>query len=294
VPANSPLSRRERISWVNSVSPGWFSTLGLRLVAGRDFAPGDRRGGLPVAIVNRAFERRFLGGAGGVGRSFVTREPEPDNPTPHYDIVGVVEDAVYRSLRAPMEPTIYLPMAQTDPPGSRVISARLATRLSPEIVRAISAAMEREEPTAVLSFHTLEDQVNASLTQDRVMATLSVFFGALGLLLAAVGLYGLTAYGVASRRGEIGIRMALGASAAGVVRLVLRRVAILVAIGMVIGSVLAAWAATFAGALLYGLQPRDPVTFGVAALLLAAVAGLAAWLPARRAARIDPIAALRA
>ena len=142
--------------------------------------------------------------------------------------------------------------------------------------------MNERNPTAVLSFRSLDEQVAAALTQERLVATLAGFFGILGLLLAAVGLYGVTSYAVTSRRAEIGIRMALGASAGGVVALVLRRVAWLVALGIVLGAGLSVWAAKFVATLLYGLDARDPATFAWAAALLMLVAALAAWLPARR------------
>ena len=161
------------------------------------------------------------------------------------------------------------------------------------LARSVAAAIEREDPTAVLSFRSLDEQIAAALTQERLVATLAGFFGVLGLLLAAVGLYGVTAYAVTSRRAEIGIRMALGASASGVVALVLRRVAWLVRAGIVLGAGLSMWAARFITTLLYGLEARDPVTFAAAATLLMLVAALAAWLPARRASRIDPMRVLR-
>ena len=145
----------------------------------------------------------------------------------------------------------------------------------------------------MLGFVTLEEQVQGSLTQERLVATLAGFFGGLGLLLAAVGLYGVTAQAVTARRAEIGIRMALGATVDGVVRLVLARTARLVAVGIVAGAALSIWAAKFVASLLYGLTPRDPVTFAGAALLLASVAALAAWLSARRVARFDPADVLR-
>jgi ABC-type antimicrobial peptide transport system permease subunit len=140
---------------------------------------------------------------------------------------------------------------------------------------------------------TLEDQVKGSLTQERLVATVGAFFGGLGLLLAAIGLYGVTSEAVTSRRAEIGIRMALGASARRVIRVVLRRVAQLVALGIVLGAALSAWASTYISSLLYGLQPRDPWTFAAAAALLVLVAGCAAWLPARRAALVEPGFTLR-
>ena len=293
VPEGSPLTRRERLSWVNAVTPGWFGTLGLRLVAGRDFTASDRAGAPAVAIVNRAFERRFLAPEQAIGR-IVRRAP---SQTPGgVEVVGVVEDAVYRSLRAPMEPTIYLPLAQAaDEAGSSIVlSVRTPPSIPPRsIAKAMAAALEREAPDAVLTFLTLDEQVQGSLTQERLVAAVAGFVGVLGLLLAAIGLYGVTSQAVSARRREIGIRAALGASARGVVGLVLKRVAKLVALGMVGGAALSAWAATYVRTLLYDLDPRDPWTFAGSAVLLAAVAAVAAWLPARRASRIDPMQVLR-
>jgi putative ABC transport system permease protein len=154
-------------------------------------------------------------------------------------------------------------------------------------------AIQRSEPEAVLSIRTLREQLDASLIQERLLATLALFFGGLALLLAAVGLYGLSAFAVSSRRAEIGIRLALGASADGIVRLVVRRTVVLVGIGLLVGAALTAWAAPLARTLLYDVDPRDPVTIIEAAAVLLAVAVLAAWLPARRASRVDPVTALR-
>jgi predicted permease len=291
VPDGSPLTRRERMSWVNAVTPGWFGTLGLKMVAGRDFTTTDRAGAPPVAIVNRAFERRFLSGQPALGQ-IVHRAP-PETPG-GFEVVGIVEDAVYRSLRAPMEPTMYLPLAQIDDAGSSIVVSVRSTSMPPRsLVKPLATALEREDPAALLTFVTLEEQVQGSLTQERLVATVASFFGGLGLLLAAIGLYGVTSQAVTARRAEIGIRMALGASVERVVRLVLKRVAQLVALGILLGAALSAWAATYVSTLLYGLQPRDPWTFAAASLLLIAIAALAAWFPARRAARIDPMRVLR-
>jgi putative ABC transport system permease protein len=294
VPSDSVLTQRERMTWVNVISPGWFAAFGVRLSAGRDFDARDRPGAPMAAIVNRTFERRFLGGRPALGATFTTVGPSPGSEHPIFEVVGVVEDAVYRSLRAPMEPTMYLPIRQWDgPPSFATIAVRAAAGPSSSIVTGVAAAIAKEDPTAVLSFRSLDEQVDAALTQERLVAALAGFFGILGLVLSAVGLYGLTAYAVASRRAEIGIRIALGASTDGVVRLMLKRVAWLVGFGVVLGAALSAWASTFVRTLLYGLEPRDPLTFVGAALLLAGVAAIAAWLPARRAARIDPMSVLR-
>jgi putative ABC transport system permease protein len=291
VPPNSPLTRRERSCWINAVSPGWFETFGLRLAAGRDFDAGDRAGAPVVAVVNRTFASRFLPGVNPIGAVFTSVAPDSNV---NYTVVGLVEDSVYRSLRAPMEPTMFLPVGQWDGPSSvATIGVRAARGSASALAHGVAAAVEQADPTATLSFRTIEEQVSAALAQERLIALLAGFFGVLGLILAAVGLYGVTAYAVTSRRAEIGVRMALGASADTVVRLVLRRVAWLVGLGIAGGAALSAWAVTFAQALLYGLQPRDPLTFAASALTLAVVAATAAWIPARRAARIDPIQALR-
>jgi len=221
-----------------------------------------------------------------------TEEPGPGH-NPRYQIVGVVEDAIYRSLRAPMEPTMYLPYAQEEPGSAATIAVRASAGSSATLAGSISAAIGKEDPSAVLSFRSLDDQIAAAMTQERLVATLAGFFGVLGLLLAAVGLYGVTSYAVTSRRAEIGIRMALGASASGVVTMVLRRVAWLVGLGIVLGAGMSIWAAKFIKTLLYGLDARDPTTFVAAAALLTLVATVAAWLPARRASRIDPMRVLR-
>lgn len=292
VPAGSALTRRQQMAWVNVVAPSWFATMGLQLTRGRDFTAHDKAGAPLVVVVNRAFVRRFLHGASPIGAEVSTANPDPGQ-APRYQVVGIVEDAIYRSLRAPMEPTIYLPYAQEGPSSVATIAVRASSGSPESLVRSVAAAIDREDPSAVLSFRSLDEQVAAALTQERLVATLAGFFGILGLLLAAVGLYGVTSYAVTSRRGEIGIRMALGASAGGVVRMVLRRVASLVTLGIVLGAALSAWAAKYVGTLLYGLEARDPSTFAGAAALLMLVATLAAWLPARRASRIDPMRVLR-
>jgi ABC-type antimicrobial peptide transport system permease subunit len=143
----------------------------------------------------------------------------------------------------------------------------------------------------IVTFSPLAEQVDAKLTQERLVATLSAFFGA--LLLAGLGLYGVTAYAVSRRRAEIGIRMALGAAPGGVVVLVLRRATVLIGIGIIAGAAVSLWASRFVSPLLFGLQPRDPLTLVAAIVLLAAIGVLAGWLPARRASRIDPARVLR-
>jgi putative ABC transport system permease protein len=287
----------ERMSAVNFVTPGWFSTFGTRVTAGRDVTDRDRTGAPRVALANQAFARKFLNGASPLGHTIASTAGSPPAPL-SIEIIGVVEDAVFGSLRAPVHPMLYLPMAQADwlPPNALAqmdLSVRSEGTPPALLARSVTAAIRDVNPNLVVTSRSLTDQVNATLTQERVVAMLSGFFGALALLLAGLGLYGVTSYAVSRRRTEIGIRMALGAAPASVVRLVLSRVTGLVAIGVVVGAGVSLWASKFVAALLYGLEPRDPVTLVGAALVLGAVGAAAGWLPAFRASRIDPAEVLR-
>jgi putative ABC transport system permease protein len=291
VPVNLP--ERQRIPWVNIVSPQWFSVYGMRLLAGRAFDDHDGPGATPVAIVNEAFARRFFPGQNVVGQHFRT-SLSPGRATVRYEIVGMVSDAVYRSQRNGFEPTVYGPLEQLPDVGTGIeITVRAAAGPPAALERSLTDALGRVEPSAALTFTPLTNQIRLSTTQPRIVAALSAFFGGLALLLAALGLYGVTAYSVNRRRPEIGIRMALGADAAGVARLVLARVGWLVGLGVVAGGLLSLWASHFVSALLFGVEARDPATFTAAAVVLILVGALAGWLPARRAARIDPAHVLR-
>jgi putative ABC transport system permease protein len=293
LPEGPALTERDRVTYINLVSERWFRTYGTPMIAGRDFTHADTAASPPVAIVNETFARRFSYGRNPVG----TRIRQPGSgtrPSIDREIVGYVRDAVYRSLREPVPPTMYVPYAQQpDPPSSMSISVRAAGGPPALLTRPLAAALSGVNRDLAITFRPLADQVNAALTQERIVAMLSGFFGALALLLAALGLYGVTSYAVSRRRTEIGIRMALGAAPGGVIRLVLRRVAILVSLGVLVGSAASLWAARFVETLLYGLQPRDPLTFVAAAVVLGTIGAVAGWLPARRAARIDPAHVLR-
>jgi putative ABC transport system permease protein len=278
----------------NVISPGWFSTFGTRVIAGRDFTDRDRKDAPLVAIVNQALARVFLNGANPLGHT-ITVGLARDTPM---EIIGLVADTAYLSLREPLPPTVYTPLAQFPAPGGPPLATMnlsvRSTGHSPILLtKSVSAAIGALNPQVAMTFRPLVDQVDASLTQERVVAMLAAFFGALALLLAALGLYGVTSYAVSRRRTEIGIRMALGADPAGVVRLVLSRVFVLVGLGVIVGVGLSWWASQFVATLLYGLEPRDPMTLVGAVGLLAAVGAFAGWLPAWRASRIDPAEVLR-
>jgi predicted permease len=289
--------------WLNATTPGWFETMGMPLRSGRDFEAGDRVGSRPVAIVNEAFVRRYLPGNKPIGQRIrlgfdplgFDREIGAGQRTRH-EIVGVVGDAAYTSPREGMQATMYVPIAQRNPlefweTVLLTINAAPAQRAAVE--RDVAAALTRVEPTVVFTFGTFDRLVEATITQERLIAMLSAFFGGLALLLAAVGLYGVVAHAVRARQAEIGLRMALGAAPSSIVRLVFQRVGVLIAAGLAFGLAGSLWAVRFVEALLFHLETRDPVTFAGAAAVLVAVSVLAAWMPARRAARLDPATVLR-
>jgi len=293
LPDGPPLPERERAPYLNMISERWFQAYGTSLIAGRSFTSGDTASSAPVAIVNEAFVRAFAGGRNPIGMR-VRQPARPGTPAVDRQVVGVVQDAVYRSLRAAVPPTMYLPFAQqSDPPSDMSISVRPIAGSPMLLAKSLASALTSVRGDVAITFRPLEDQVNAAMTQERVVAILSGFFGGLALLLAGLGLYGVTSYAVNRRRTELGIRMALGANPGGVVALVLRRVAILVSVGVIVGTGASLWAARFVQTLLYGLQPQDPTTLVAASAVLVGIGAMAGWLPARRASRIDPAQVLR-
>ncbi|HEV8253911.1 MAG TPA: ABC transporter permease [Vicinamibacteria bacterium] len=276
----------------NRVGTGFFRTMGTPLLAGRDFDERDTLQSPPVAIVNESFARTFLPGRDPLGAVFQIEEP-PGAPRPFYQVVGVVKDTKYRDLRDPFSPLALLAMAQEPDPGPFV---SLLVRSEGEIatvVASVKQAVLSASPAVSIDFKVFKTQLRDSLLRERLMATLSGFFGALAVVLATVGLYGVMSYSVARRRGEIGLRMALGADRRDVIGMIMREAGTLLAGGVVVGTALALVAARSAGALLYGLQPGDPATLALAVSALTAVAAAASYLPAQRAARLEPTAALR-
>jgi putative ABC transport system permease protein len=289
---DGPMSPNRPLLWLNGTTPGWFETMGIPLRNGRDFEAGDRLGNRLVAIVNETFVRRYLPGERPIGQ--IVRLGF--DPGTRYEIVGVVGDTVYTTPREGMLATMYVPMAQRKPSEFwptvlLTIQATPGTRAIVE--RDVAAALTQADPTVAFAFGTFDQLVEATVTQERLIAMLSAFFGGLALLLAAVGLYGVVAHAVRARQTEIGLRLALGAAPSSIVRLVFQRIGLLLAIGLALGLAGSLWAAQFVEALLFHLEARDPVTFAGAAMVLVAVGVLAAWMPARSAARLDPAAVLR-
>ncbi len=274
------------------ISSGYFKTLNTPLIAGRDFSDHDTVSSPKVAIVNEAFARRFTNGGNPVGQSFWV-EATPTTPETRYEIVGLVKNAKYKDVREDFPPVAYLSIQQA--PRVGLYDQILISSNAPlaELTASVKRAVGEASPQSTISFQVLREQINDSLMRDRLMATLSGFFGLLALVLACVGLYGIMSYAVTSRTNEIGIRMALGAQSSDVRLMILRESLFLVLVGIIIGLPFALTAPRLVSALLFGLTPADPISIFLAALAMCVAALLAGYLPARRASKVDPMVALR-
>jgi predicted permease len=291
-PGGLNLPESSRDVWTNTVSPEWFTVYGMQLEAGRTFDARDTPAAPPVILINHTMAKRYFPQGNAIGQT-IRELAAAGTRAPARTIVGIVSDAIYDSVQGGVPPTMYQPLSAQASAGSLTLSVQASLGTPLDLTRSVTGAAARIDPSFALTFLPLSSRVDAALARERLVALLSGFFGALALLLSGVGLYGVVSSGVARRRTEIGIRMALGASANGVVRLVVRRAAILVAAGLVIGAVASLWASRFVANLLYGVEPRDVVTLAGASIVLLATAAIASWLPARRASRIDPTTALR-
>ena len=283
--------RQDSYPNVNRVSPEFFPVLGISLQAGRLLNERDTPGAPPAAVVTRAFVRKYMNDRDPVGRAFRFEQPPGEAPIV-YQIVGVVADAKYSALRDDIQPLVFLAAAQEPEPeagASLLVKANGSTALTAGVI-----GIAREvSPSILVTVGSLDKQIHDSLVTERLMAILSGFFGALAGVLAAIGLYGVMSYMVAQRRQEIGIRMALGADRNRVLWMIGREAGVLVTIGVLAGAAMAAFVAKYATTLLFGLEARDPWTFGLAAAVLVAVAVGATLLPALRASRLQPTTALR-
>lgn len=270
----------------NIVGPNYFSTMGIPIVAGRDFNAQDREGSPTVVIVNEVFARRYFGGnAVGKRLRFGSKEP-------FREIVGVARTAKYRNLREEPLPFIYTPLAQEFQPDMTLM---VRTAGDPSaLVGAVRNEMRALNKDVSLSdVRTMTEQIADQLAADRVVAVLLSVFGASALLLATIGIYGVVAFAVAQRTHEIGIRIALGADHRDILKLILGQGMVLIVIGAGIGLALALTATQLLKSLLFGVSATDPLTFSSVVFALVGVALLACYLPARRAMKVDPLVALR-
>jgi predicted permease len=286
-------SSQRQDSNFSSISPDYFNTLHIPMVAGRDFSDQDTAQSPRVAAVNEAFARKLGLGAHAVGARF-WREARPSEPEQLYQIVGLVKDTKYHGLRRPAEPIAYMALAQNKE-AANTMRVLVRSRLPMDAVeRAIRRNLHDVSSGISFDFEGLQEQIEQSLVAERLLATLSGFFGALAVVLAMTGLYGVMSYTVTERTTEIGIRMALGAQRTNITGMILGQAAKLLAAGLIVGAGLSLAVASSASALLFGLKPRDPAALAGAALLLAVVALVASLLPSMRAANVNPIDSLRA
>jgi putative ABC transport system permease protein len=281
-----------KVSNFNRVSRGFFATLEIPLVMGRDFDDRDTLQSPPVAIVSQQFVKDLVPDGAPLGRT-VRVSVGPGQPQAVYEIVGVVKDTLLTTLRADIQPMVYVASTQESDPGNGTRFVIKPRHSAAAAMPAVTRAVAEYSPAVNLEFGILDASIRESLLRERLMAVLSSIFGVLAGVLAAIGLYGVMSYTVARRSNEIGIRMAMGAERSDVIRMVLREAALLVAGGLTVGAVLALLAASSARSLLFGLEPHDPATVAGAIGVLSAIGLIAGWLPAYRASRLDPSVTLR-
>lgn len=287
----TPHGTDDRGSRYEHIGPAYFSTLGIPLRLGREVTERDHAASAKVCVVNEAFAKKFFAGRNPMGMH-VTQLYGPQRNT--FEVVGVAANSRKLGLRGEIEPRYYVPVAQPiDVPRSLAFAVRTAGEPGAGVT-AVRRAILAEDPNLPITVaRPLAELIDERLAQDRLLARLSVAFGVAALLLAAIGLYGVLSYGVARRTGEIGIRKALGAGEGRVIAMILRESTGVLAGGLAAGTVLAFGSLRWIESRLFGLSPSDPAAFVAAALLLVVVAMVAAWIPARRAARVNPLVAMR-
>jgi predicted permease len=286
VPSYRPAAHETPMAYFNAVGPAYFSSLGAALVRGREFTGMDRAGAPPVAVVNESMAKKFWPGRDPVGEHFTIGGDRP------VEVLGVVRDSIYRELREPKQIVVYVPLLQGD-----FRSATLDVRVAGDPTRVFndlrSVARQIDGDVPLFDMRTLQAQIAGTLSPERMLAVLSTLFSVLAMLLAAVGLYGVLAYAVAQRSREIGIRMALGAAQNQVIGAVIRDALRMLAAGLALGIPLSMAATRWIASSLYGLRPGDPLTYCAVVAALCAASMVAAFVPSRRAARVDPMVVLR-
>jgi predicted permease len=275
---------------INGVGQDFFQTMGIPILQGRGFTAQDTANSPKVAVINQALAKRFFPKGDAIGRRFEADAEDVDAPA---TIVGIAADTRYADLRSDTPPTFYISHKQQLAAGRRVVEIRTAADPGSVLneVRAAVAAEDRDLP--LIDVRTMEQQVASTIGQERIFARLTSGFGLLALGLAAIGVYGVLSYNVSRRTSEIGIRLALGAQAGAVRWMVLRESLLLLGIGLAVGLPVTLGLTRVIQAQLFGLSGTDPLTIAGAVLVVGAMTLVAAWLPARRASRVDPMVALR-
>jgi len=281
----SPDGHGER-TWVLEIGQGFFQTMSIPILYGRDLTRSDHTGSTPVAVVNQQFAKLFFPNQIPVGKTF-------KHGTHVVEIVGICGDSRYDRVRSKVPPTFYFPFNHAREIGSMTFEVKTGTDPKSIVpaIRDIVQSQDRDVP--IFDVRTQTEQIDATISRERVFAALATAFGGLALILACVGIYGVMAHSVARRTGDIGIRMALGAQSRQVLQMVLRETVLMTIFGVVIGLAGSAALVRYVRGMLYGLEPFDPFTFTAAVAVMLLVALSAGWWPARKASRVDPITALR-
>jgi len=275
---------------VNAVAPGYFATMGMPLVVGRDFRPSDVTGAPKVAIINEKMAKYFWGNENPIGRRFGWARDEGSFPM---EVIGVVRDSKFTTLRDEVPRFVYMPYAQEESLDTMTFYVRMRGDAG-GVPTAVRQVVQRLDPNLpIFDLKTMEAQVDQSLFLERLVASLSMLFGGLATVLASIGLYGVMSYTIAGRTRELGVRIALGAQRADVLRMVLKEAMFLVLIGIAVGVPASFASSRVISSMLFGLKPHDPVAMVTVIALLAAVGALAGFIPARRATKVDPMVALR-
>ncbi len=291
VPGFSSAKQEDRLAREDYVGPDYFQVVGMPILAGRGIEAQDTASSQRVTVINETMAKRFFAGKDPVGRQFTIDDPDwLDKPL---TIVGVSRDAKVINLRGEVTPRFYLPYRQIPDPRMFVLEVRAAGPPA-AVVSGVLSQIRAADPQLPITFvSTMSDRVSRQAVTERAIAKLSGFFGALALLLACVGLYGVMSYTVAGRTREIGVRMALGARRGDVLELILREAMLLVGAGLAVGIPLSLVSGRVLASFLFGLNSTDPLSLISVLLLLATVAAFAGFIPARRAAKVDPMIALR-
>jgi putative ABC transport system permease protein len=282
-----PMGTRQRF-----VSPGFFQASGTRLLQGRDFGPDDRQGALRVAIINKAFVRRYLNGRNPIGLQFSAGYPAPD-PRNEVTVVGVVDDIRQKTVADEAEPAFYAPLSQIPIRRQTIVVATSGSDVS-SLQSSIRNQVREIDPQIAVEFELVRDLVNGTLRRQQLGMTLMLIFGASAVLLAAVGIYGVVAYAVSQRKGEMATRLALGATPGRVFALVMRQGALLALIGTAIGLAIAYLSGRVVASQIYAIRASDPLMLGAATVLVAGITAVATMIPAWRASRLAPSGVLHA
>jgi ABC-type antimicrobial peptide transport system permease subunit len=274
------------------VSPGYFLATGTRLLQGRDFGPDDRQDTRPVAIVNKTFVRRYLNGRDPIGVQFSAGYPAPD-PRNEFTVIGVVDDVRQKTVKDEAEPAYYSPLSQLPLRRQTMVVSTAGLDVT-SLQSAIRSEVRQIDPHIAVDFELVRELVDGTLRRQQLGMTLMLIFGVVAILLAAVGIYGVVAYAVSQRKGEMATRLALGATPGSVFALVMRHGALLASIGTGIGLLVAYLSGRIIASQVYAIRASDPLMLGAAILLVSSITALATMIPAWRASRLKPSGVLHA